>query len=363
LNELAAKWTAGEEVNWESLYAHAPRRVSVPTYPFARERYWVSDSPAERPALAGARPHPLIAYNASTLKEVSFISSLSDNAFYAVDHKVHDDRIFPGAGFLEMACISANIASDRKVRKITDVVWIQPLSFRSGPQTLRTVLRHNGKVVEYEISSLDDENETIVHSEGRIAYATGLSDAARTEERVDIQALKAQCVRSEDRAAYYETFRTFGLQYGSSFQTIQELYVTGSFALSRLKIAEHLKGEFGQFILHPSIIDGALQTVGGLMRGGDGATPYLPFALDELEILGPVPQACYAYAERADAHNANRGGVMKFNIRILNEAGDVLIRIRNLYVRPLAKPQPTSQGLAESSARGQLVRMSGESAD
>jgi len=160
-------------------------------------------------------------------------------------------------------------------------------------------------------------------------------------------------VRPEDPAAYYETFRTYGLQYGPSFRTIRELYVNSSFALSRLEIAEHLKSEFGQFILHPSIIDGALQTIAGLLGGGGAATPYLPFALDELDLIGPVPQTCYAYAERA--------GVTKFNIRILNESGDVLIKIKNLYVRPLAKPQTRSHALAEPGVREHLALVSGDS--
>ncbi len=104
------------------------------------------------------------------MREVSFSSSLSDAGFYAVDHRVHEERVFPGAGFLEMACISGNIASEQKVHRIRDVVWMRPLTFRGGAQPLRTVLRQLGNGIEYEISSLDDEGETIVHSEGRLGF-------------------------------------------------------------------------------------------------------------------------------------------------------------------------------------------------
>jgi polyketide synthase PksL len=364
LIELASRWAAGEEVEWASLYVHLPRRMSVPTYPFARERYWVSDSPvAERTALPTAQLHPLLAYNSSTLDEVSFSSSLSDTAFYAVDHQVHDEGIFPGAAFLEMACIAANIAGEQKVRRIKDVVWIQPLSFRSGPQAVRTVLKRIGEEVDYEISSLDDDNETVVHSEGRLSFGLRLLDAA--EAHVSLQALKEQAVPVGDRAAFYDRFRTYGLHYGPSFQAIQELYIHETFALSRMQLPEHLKGEFGQFILHPSIIDGALQTVAGLVGGREVVTPYLPFALDELELIGPLPQTCYAYAENADVHALKNSGVMKFNIRILNESGDVLVRIRNLYVRPLVQPLPARQPLvaARPVARGRVLSMTGESID
>jgi polyketide synthase PksL len=343
LTKLASLWTAGEEVDWKSLSPlNQSRRIGLPTYPFARERYWFSDSPiAARRTLDDLRLHPLISCNSSTLKEVSFTSSLSDTAFYAVDHKVDQERIFPGVGFLEMACISGNIAGEQRVRKIKDIVWIQPLLFRNGPQTLRTNLKQLGDCVEYVISSLDDDNETLIHSEGRLVFNDTWAVPANTED-VSLEALKAQCATAEDGAAYYNKFRNHGFDYGSSFQTIEEIYVNDSFALSRLKIVDHLKGDFGQFILHPSLMDGALQTVAGLLGGLKSATPHVPFALDEVEILRPVPQTCYAYAEFAGPSRQNQSGVMKFNIQLLNESGNVLIKFKNLFVRPFAKLLPGS---------------------
>ncbi|MBV9495102.1 MAG: SDR family NAD(P)-dependent oxidoreductase, partial [Acidobacteria bacterium] len=338
LSELATRWIGGEDVQWESLYARTPERIAVPTYPFARERYWVSDAPpSETSELAVSRPHPFIAFNSSTFHEVSFRSSLSDSAFYAVDHRVRDERIFPGAGFLEMACISANIASEQRVRGMKDIVWAQPLSFRTGPQALRTVLHPHGDGAGYEILSLDDQNEVVVHCEGRVTFAHGAADPEETDDRVVIDELKNQCVRVSGSAAHYEAFGAAGLQYGPSFQSIEELYVNDTFALARLKIAEHLKRDFGQFILHPSIVDGALQTVAGLVSDGDAATPCLPFALDEIDLVRPITPTCYAYAERVPV--PVQAGVMKFNIRILSESGNVLMKMNNLYVKPLAQPQ------------------------
>jgi polyketide synthase PksL len=337
LAEIASLWVAGEEVNWDTLYPGTkPRRIAVPTYPFARERYWISNSlVSEKRPQPSAQLHPLISYNSSTLKEVSFASSLSDTAFYASDHKVNEEGIFPGAGFLEMACIAGSIAAERRVRKIEDIVWIKPLSFRKGPQTVRTSLKYVGDIVEYVISSLDDENETILHSEGRLAFSNGWSVPPDAENRVPIETLIAQCAQREDGAVYYNKFRKYGLKYGPAFQVIQDIYTNDSFALSRLKIPDHLKSDFGQFILHPSMIDGALQTAAGLVGGLESVTPHLPFALDEVDVLHPVRQTCYAYTEFASSREPGLAGVRKFNIRLLNESGDVLINFRNLFVRAL----------------------------
>jgi acyl transferase domain-containing protein len=337
LTELASRWIGGEEVDWESLYPEIkPVRIALPTYPFARERYWISESVIpEKGSPCPAQLHPLISHNSSTLKEVSFSSALSDTAFYAVDHKVNEEKIFPGAGFLEMACVAGNIASEQRIRKVKDIVWIQPLMFRKGPQTLRTFLKHAGESIEYVISSFGDENETILHSEGRLAFKNGRRESAHAADRIPIQELKAQCKGPEEGVAYYDRFRAYGFHYGPSFQTIQKIYVNRSFALSKLKIADHLKGDFGQFILHPCLIDGALQTVAGLLGSLESATPHLPFALDEIDIVHPLPQVCYAYVEFADSSEHSQAGIRKFNIRLLNESGDVLIGFKNLFVRPL----------------------------
>jgi polyketide synthase PksM len=46
LAKLAQSWARGLNVDWNKLYGEAsPRRVSLPTYPFAKERYWVGEAP------------------------------------------------------------------------------------------------------------------------------------------------------------------------------------------------------------------------------------------------------------------------------------------------------------------------------
>ncbi|MGH8258070.1 MAG: beta-ketoacyl synthase N-terminal-like domain-containing protein, partial [Steroidobacteraceae bacterium] len=71
---LLAAWVNGVHIDWSRLYgagalygAHRPRRLSLPTYPFARERYWVQGERQEAPGVAVL--HPLLQENASQLDE------------------------------------------------------------------------------------------------------------------------------------------------------------------------------------------------------------------------------------------------------------------------------------------------------
>jgi hypothetical protein len=95
------------------------------------------------------------------------------------------------------------------------------------------------------------------------------------------------------------------------------------------------------------------------VANAEARTPYLPFALDELELIKPLSQTCYAYAEWADPQAQNRAGVTRFNIRLLNESGEVLVKFRNLYVRPLAKPQAAGHAAAAQPVKGRLLSLSG----
>lgn len=340
IHELAQMWVDGLDMDWEILYSqNKPIRLALPTYPFAKERCWISDNSVRTEEVSdrkNAQLHPLVSYNSSTLKGVTFSSLLLDNEFYALDHKVNEEYIFPGSGFLEIANVSGNMAKEEKVSKIKDVVWIHPLSFRKGTQLVQTFLKENGNSVNYQITSLDDENEKMIHSEGKLFFENNRnhSDIA---ENMPVKVLKERCSKSLVRDHFYNLFKKSGLSYGMAFQTVQEFYVNDSYALSKLEIADCLKVDFERFILHPSLLDGALQTVVGLTGNTESGKAYLPFAIDEIEIMRSLTPTCYVYAELVDSKEHVQKDIQKFNIQILNENGDVLIRLKNFYARAFDK--------------------------
>jgi len=337
IESLARAWTGGEDIDWERRYnGELPKRISLPTYPFAKERYWVSQS-ARQTAHAivtnEARLHPLVSHNSSTLKGLSFTSVLSATEFYARDHKVNDEMIFPGAGYLEIARAAGSIAASSRVTAIRDVVWVQPLTFSTESQLVQTALQPGDGEAQYTITSFDENNHKVVHAEGVVQFEDDAVEPPMIEAHLPIEALKQQCSKRLDGASYYDQVEKSGLSYGPSFRTVQELYIGDSFALSRLRLPEALATDLDEYVLHPSIIDGALQTVAGLIGRVETAVPYLPFAIEEMQILRATAPSCYVHVEAAGTESQGSAEVRKFNLQITNEQGLVLVRIGNFCVR------------------------------
>jgi polyketide synthase PksN len=78
-NDLAARWMAGARIDWSGIYTgSSPRRVALPTYPFARKRCWFTDLPStEAPA---AHADEMTAYLAGIGKD-RMAEGLSIRAF------------------------------------------------------------------------------------------------------------------------------------------------------------------------------------------------------------------------------------------------------------------------------------------
>ncbi|MBV7338426.1 polyketide synthase dehydratase domain-containing protein [Chloroflexi bacterium TSY] len=135
-----------------------PQRISLPTYPFARERYWIPestilDSADNRRGLHSVNSipklHPLVHQNVSTLTEQCFRTNFTGNEFFLRDHQVQGESVLPGVAYLEMARAATEMAvKDGRATQLKDVVWIRPLVVQDEPQDVQLGLypEENGEI-------------------------------------------------------------------------------------------------------------------------------------------------------------------------------------------------------------------------
>ena len=110
--KLLDLWVKGLVFDWNRLYGqHKPERISLPTYPFAGERYWVgavwatpvAGANGNSPLQAPAHIHPLLQQNTSDLSEQRYSSIFTGREFFLADHRVKGQSVLPGVAYLEMA--------------------------------------------------------------------------------------------------------------------------------------------------------------------------------------------------------------------------------------------------------------------
>ncbi|MFE9722738.1 SDR family NAD(P)-dependent oxidoreductase [Streptomyces sp. NPDC005794] len=365
-DRLLGLWAKGLSVDWGKLYgSQRPRMLPLPGYPFARERYWVGDLTAEPgPVDSGAgRLHPLVHTNTSTLDAQRFGSVFSGEEFFLTDHVVNGRKVLPAAAHLEMARAALDASLDGRTRRtvLRNVVWAQPLTVGENAARVMTTLyaAQAGAVpvsgeagdageVAFEISSVpgaDPDTDAVVHSQGTArALAGGGASVA-----VDVAALRAACGSARlDAEECYRVYRSMGLDYGPAHRGVESVAIGDGQALARLLLPSGMSADADGYVLHPSLLDAALQSAVGLFgRDGDRADPasatlHLPFALDELDILGPCTGQMWAWVRYSDDDQPDLG-IRKLDIDLLDDTGVPRCRLRGFTSRAYAADVPVER--------------------
>ncbi|GAX59134.1 polyketide synthase of type I [Candidatus Scalindua japonica] len=362
LIEVANLWVNGLRINWQEIYKNdVGQRISLPTYPFAKERCWASSSEVtgETSASEGiARLHPLIDSNVSTLEEQKFRKTLHGNEFYLKDHIVMNYRVLPGIAYLEMVRAAGRIAKGIQVKLIRNIIWASPISVKEKREDVYIGLYPNKDTVGYEVST-NGGGEKVIHSQGGIIYET--EDDRQTNSQVgklefDIDEIKARCPEIKKKEEIYALFKSKGIRYGPGFICIEEIHGNGREALSRICLPEEVSGGFKDYVLHPSVMDGAFQTAISIAEDVQTLQKdlYLPFALGELNIKRSLTENCYAYVTSVKGNIRGNTGIKKFNISIIDEDGNVLVQMKDFSVRALRRGDGYRSGERSSAFRDSL---------
>lgn len=340
-NKLARLWVDGLLIDWMDATGGAKgRRVSLPTYPFADKRHWIPDGASSRGGgHEGPALHPLIDGNESTFERQVYRKSFHDRDFFIYDHKVMDVPTLPGVAYLELARKAGELAAGMPVRRLRNILWVSPIAVRGPAHEARVELSPGTDGVGFEVYSEGDGGRKILHSQGRISYASSPADG---DMRVDLDAIRARCRKVAEGDEVYPRFRDLGLDLGPSFRSLREVYRGDGEALGLLVLPEARRADLAELILHPSLIDGALQAgVAAELAAGD-ARMLVPFSIGEVEIFGPPGDTCWTWVTEVVDERSARSAVSRKNVTLLDPEGHVLVRIREATGVPIGDVHKSS---------------------
>lgn len=331
LTRLAKLWVSGAEADWKLLYStYTPNRVSLPTYPFARERYWIREPDGQRYGET-TRLHPLIDkvdLSLSLGQGVVLRKTLQDTDLILQDYRVKGQSVLPSVAYLEMACAAASQISNRQIENgctigLSHVSWLHPLVIVEHAKDVKIALAQEKDQFEYQIQS---SNGTHIVTHGKGYIHVDVTPPEKIDERISIQEIKTRCRRQIDKQALHARFREAGITYGLYFQGLCQIWASDQEALGHLSLPAEFADQLNHYVLQPTLMDAALQTIGVLVEGeGDtGIHPVVPVAIEEVEIMHPFKTELYAYVRASNGDH--------FNVAIVDETGLVRLKLHDVTI-------------------------------
>ena len=356
-------WIKGETIDWDGWWlnyssadgkTYRPRRISLPGYPFAMDSYPVAETnfnPSVSVESSVSQPlsEPLQSYlvwrNVSDFDGLHFITMLSGEEFFIQDHRLGTRRILPGVVYLEAARAAVTLATGRPVAALEDVTWEASIEVAESPVALHITLSLGaaGEICYVMFTEHSDSDHRAtdhsglfrqIHSRGVARLQTQAAPTtiqAWNGSSLNLLALKEITLLShpslEDCAAAFEAQ---GIHYGPSLRAVEVLRVGEAQVLARLALPESVCGTQSDFLLHPSLMDCALQCAMALtLMSSDlerAQAASLPFALERLDILAPLPESVWVWVRRAQG-SIEGSAVQKLDLDWLDEGGRILVRM------------------------------------
>jgi myxalamid-type polyketide synthase MxaE and MxaD len=365
-SSLGTLYTLGYEPAWERLYEGKGQLVSLPLYPWQRQRFWFDQllgdmedrkrgtEPQARRHREGS--HPLLgehlALSTPPGQHVWETYLDSPSLSYLDDHRVGNVAILPGAAYVEMALAAASQILTDHACAVTEIKFKQALflSREVIPNVQVTLTPQTTDQMAFQVTSQPIDNKEgswTVHATGTIHYNESIQ--LNEQEQTPVAQLQALLPNTLSTTAHYDYMAQQGLHYGPSFQTVQEIWHGKGQALGRVQLSPRLSSTNSLYRLHPTLLDAGFQIVTATVDTSEnGRAPtksYLPVGIDQMQLHQTPGDSiwCYTRLRPDDQPDADD---IKADIYLINEQGEAIATVLGLRLQNIdASQQPAQSDL------------------
>ena len=336
LASLAEAFAGGVPVNWTAVLGG--ERVDLPTYAFARQRFW--PRPAGVPAAGavllglGAAGHPLLGAAVELAGGGLVLTgrlSLTAQPWLA-DHVVAGTVLVPGTALVELAIRAGDQAG---CGRLAELALEAPLVLdgRAAMQLQVTVGGADDRgqrAVEIHARPEDTAGEG-----GWTRHASGLVGPAVPGGAAELAMWPPQGATPVPAEGFYPGLAAAGYGYGPAFRGLRAAWVRGEEVFAEVALPEEAAAEGRSFGIHPALLDAALHAAGLAGGGGESGGVRLPWTWSGVSLH--AAGACVLRVRlRRD------GDVL--SLAAVDEAGSPVVSVESLVTRPVAAGQPGGGG-------------------
>ncbi|MFF9899358.1 type I polyketide synthase [Streptomyces longispororuber] len=322
------------------------RRIHAPEYPFRRDRHWIAPTeggwdlgsmmrgPRDETGPSGTWPTELAA------------------ATPWADHRVLGATVFPATGHLELALRAlaahtadaadtpdsplAGTAAPATPAVCEDLAFVRPLLLKPRrPTVAATALRPapgQDGAFHFTVSTSGAGQHPVEHCRGTVRPAAAPADEPRTPPAE----LRAPLGAGQPPGRLYGMLREAGLEYGTSFSTVRELWPGGDgtgAALGRIRATPDGAAEAEHGHALATMLDGCLHVTAAALftlpaRLLEGA--YIPVTLRRATLHRPLPEQVWS---QVSVRTNDQGTAAVASARVVDDEGRLLAELDGLELR------------------------------
>nr|AKL71649.1 NocP [Nostoc sp. CCAP 1453/38] len=342
LSSLGQLYTTGYKVDWAGLDGDDQRiKVTLPTYPFQREKYWIetdSIQPQKQYQAKNTYLHPLLGekLRLAGVQEQRFQAELTiAEPAYLSDHRVFNKPVLPATAYLEMALAAGATVFKSDNLILEDVNIYEALIFSENQdKTVQIVLKPlEINTYQFEIFSFStadnlEQQSFILHASGKVLKGEDNPDVSV----INLSELQQEYTEKVPIEILYRELEAQGMMYGRSFQAVKSLSRSQEKTLAFMELSPEIAQEAEKYKIHPALLDACLHSVYGLRLDIDSSNAmniYLPIKIERLKLYRSSSSKLWSQVELSHKDNTSQE-IASSNALLFDENGIVVAEIAGL---------------------------------
>ncbi|WP_425086162.1 amino acid adenylation domain-containing protein, partial [Streptomyces hainanensis] len=253
---LATLHNLGVDIDWRAQHPTGSP-VTLPRYPWRRDRYWVEPAPVAQVRL-GRLEHPLLGRRLASAEPVWEARLDAEALPYLEDHRIQGNVLFPAAGYLEMATQAVRALTGSTDAALADVELRKALFLPDG-EANTVQLSFSGEGAGFTVASVPrgGTQERVVHASGVVRAG----QRRRLGVALDRAAITGRAARELAGPDCYAALADLGYHYGPAFQGIERVWIGADEALALVRPPAAIGDDAARHHLHPVLLDSCFQTL------------------------------------------------------------------------------------------------------
>lgn len=340
----ATLFVEGHDLDWSAICGAPGAPVDLPGNAWIEEPFW-QDSEESRVLLFKPIKHPFLGQREKG-NGTTWLSEINLKAYaYLKDHRMQSDTIFPAAGYIDtIIAMSREYFRADKTIEVEDAVIHEALFIDPEAEVLFSSVfdPDRGRVRLYS-RVRDSQDDWVLRSEARVRVTDVAAPPARPFDpnRAGLQEIDVDYVYDADITSSF-------INYGDSFQTIEQLWMTANKTFARIRLSEEVRSTRNRYHVHPTMLDGCLQvleprmTLKRVRQGRQPGDPVcLPVGVGRIRVYGDFPDVVFVEADQIKPTN-DQSPTAGFTVR--DGDGKVLMTVERLKVSILPSKASDATG-------------------